>query len=67
VGCATKTMRKKAEHLVGYALADKPSHPVEGIQCICAERSSLLELMKFNNPNTLTAPTYLEMLKKSLV
>jgi hypothetical protein len=25
----------------------------------------VLELMKFNNPNTLTAPTYLEMLKNS--
>ena len=66
MGCATKTMRKKAEHLVGYALADKPSHPVEGIQCICAERSSVLELMKFITPNTLTGADVLRDVEKLL-
>src|SRR5438046_190723 len=46
--------KKRPSYLVGYKLADKASHPVKGTQCICAEASSVLELMKFITPNTLT-------------
>src|SRR6266487_5250793 len=46
--------KKRPSYLVGYKLADKASHPVKGTQCSCAEASSVLELMKFITPNTLT-------------
>jgi len=42
---------KRPSYLVGYKLADKASHPVKGTQCICAEASSVLELMKLITPD----------------
>jgi hypothetical protein len=43
----------------------RSAFPVEGTQCICAAVNSVVEIMKFLTTNTLTEPTYLEMLKNS--
>ena len=56
--------KKRPSYLVGYKLADKASHPVKGTQCICAETSSVLELMKFITPNTLTGADVLRDVEK---
>src|SRR5206468_5396375 len=56
--------KKRPSYLVGYKLADKASHPVKGTQCICAEASSVLELMKFITPNTLTGADVLRDVEK---
>jgi hypothetical protein len=56
--------KKRPSYLVGYKLADKASHPVEGTQCICAEASGVLELMKFIIPNTLTGADVLRDVEK---
>src|SRR6266496_1211395 len=56
--------KKRPSYLVGYKLADKASHPVKGTQCSCAEASSVLELMKFITPNTLTGADVLRDVEK---
>src|SRR6266496_5850260 len=57
--------KKRPSYLVGYKLADKASHPVKGTQCSCAEASSVLELMKFITPNTLTGADVLRDVETS--
>src|SRR6266496_112908 len=56
--------KKRPSYLVGYKLADKATHPVKGTQCSCAEASSVLELMKFITPNTLTGADVLRDVEK---
>jgi hypothetical protein len=50
--------------LVGYELAAKASHPVEETQCICAEASGVLELMKFITPKYLDTVDVLRDVEK---
>jgi hypothetical protein len=65
-GLRHRNMKLKAEPLVGYKITASRK-PVEGTQCTCAAVNSVREIMKFINTSTLTGPTYLEMLKNSVV